>query len=201
MSRFNATIHAERGVTDTQIEAASLGVRGTLNQTGLDYGIRTIREPGLFPSLPSGQASDAVIAGKPLWDGGGLNVWLTARDLNHYTGRTNFIYGVAGTDGHIALSSHRLDNDNKDTPVQLLTTAAHESGHALGLVGDHEQRHSTKYGFSGHCMNSCTMEASNGLADTQRCTERLLNNIGTAGFCVECLGDLLKFGHALRTRF
>lgn len=194
MVAFNATIRAERGVTPKQIEAASLGLKATLLQTGLQHNIQAVHETALFPTLPSGQVSSEVVAGHPIWQDGGLNLWLTARDLNHYTGSTNFIYGISGSDGHLAVSTHRLDTHDRDNPYNLLTTVAHESGHALGLVDEQAIRHSTKYGFSGHCMNDCTMEASNGMTDTERATQRLLANLGTAGFCVECLGDLRRFG-------
>jgi hypothetical protein len=197
--KLNATIHVEAGVSEAAIEATELGLVATFNQTGLRLGVQAVRlaVSDSFPTLPNGQVSDAVIAGHPLWDGGGPNVWLTSRDLTHYDGSTNFIYGVASKDGHMAISTHRLDVGAKDNPVQLFTTVTHETGHALGLVDKNKPRHDTKYGFSGHCTSDCTMQANNGPSDMKKATERLVQRIATAGFCTDCLHDLRGFGDLL----
>lgn len=200
--KLTATIHAEHGVSDRSIQAVETGLRLTFRQTGLELGMRAAKlsRHELFPTMPNGQVSDAVIAGHPVWDGGGPNVWLTARDLTHYDGSTNFIYGAAGHEGHMAISSYRLDRSDADNPLQLMTVTAHEAGHMVGLVNPSEGRHDKRYGFSDHCANDCTMAASNGMADTERAVLRMVNNTSTAGFCVECLRDLRQFGRRLRER-
>jgi hypothetical protein len=197
--KLNGTIHAEAEVSEAAIEATELGLLAALNQTGLRLGVQAVRlsVEDSFPTLANGQVSDAVIAGHPVWDGGGPNVWLTNRDLTHYDGSTKFIYGVAGSDGHMAISTHRLDLGDKDNPMQLFTTVTHETGHVLGLVDKSQARHDTKYGFSGHCYNDCTVQANNGPSDMKKATERLAQRIATAGFCVDCLQDLHHFGDSL----
>lgn len=199
LMKLTATIHAEHGVSDRSIQAVETGLRLTFRQTGLELGMRATKlsDRELFPTLPSGQVSSLVIAGHPVWDGGGPNVWLTARDLNHHKGTTNFVYGIAGQDGHMAISSHRLDRDDANNPLQLMTVTAHEAGHMTGLVDSSDERHDNRYGFSGHCSNDCTMAASNGMSDTERAVLRMVNNTSTAGFCAECLRDLRQFGRGV----
>jgi len=68
----------------------------------------------------------------------------------------------------------------------------------LGLVDESASRYSTKYGFAGHCINQCTMEASNNRSDIIKAKDRLVRNLATSGFCSECLDDLSKLGTQLR---
>lgn len=198
--RLNATIHAEFGVSERSIEAVEVGLLATFSKTGLRLGVDAVRlsQNDMFPALANGQVSDAVVAGHPLWEGGGPNVWLTARDLTHYDQSTSFIYGVASKkDGHMAVSSARLDISNKDEPIQLMTVVAHEAGHMAGLVDETSDRHDARYGFAGHCRNDCTMQSSNGIDDIERAVERLMSSPSTAAFCLDCLGDLSKFGRSM----
>ncbi len=200
--RLNATIHAEFGVSERSIEATEIGLLATFSKTELHLGVEAVRHSRgeLFPTLPNGQVSDAVVAGHPLWEGGGPNVWLTARDLTHYDQSKNFIYGVASKDGHMAVSSARLDLTNNDEPLQLMTVVAHEAGHMTGLVDETSDRHDTRYGFAGHCSNDCSMQSSNGIDDIERSVERFISSPSTAAFCLDCLSGLRTFGRTISDR-
>ena len=62
---------------------------------GLKAVINTVEYPyGSFPEYrDSGQVSSAILAGQQPWQGGGLNVWVTGRDLTSYDGSVNYASG------------------------------------------------------------------------------------------------------------
>ncbi len=196
-----ATIHVEKHtLTPQHIEFAEIGINNVYHRMGLQAVVNTIEYP--YRSYPeyrnSGQVSTAILAGHECWQGGGLNVWATGRDLTSYDGSVNYAFGVAGHDGHVVVSSHRLDLEDPHNPTEFLTVVTHESGHAMGLVDPRKPNHDSRYGFGGHCNQSCTMEAANNRNHIIESRNRLLNNIGSAGFCGYCLYDLAKRGHDIR---
>ncbi|MBL8122154.1 hypothetical protein JNM87_05405 [Candidatus Saccharibacteria bacterium] len=198
---LTSRIIVERGVPTRMVKAAELGMIATLRQVHPNPAVRVQDVDGYFPMLQGDQVDARVIEGQLAWAGGGVNVWLTARDLGFVRGdgsRVNFLYGLASDGGHLIVSGYRLDKHSPESRTELLTTVVHETGHVLGLVDETASRHSRKYGFSGHCINPCTMEASNGIDDTRRTRDKLLGEIATAGFCNECLQDLAKLGEKLR---
>lgn len=199
--RLNCSIIAENGVGEQAIVAAEVGLRLTLQQLGAQIGVRALRDVGLFPTLPTGQVDARIIGGQPAWDGGGVNVWLTERDLSTVAhGRTmNFIYGLSSNPegGHVIVSGNRLDVGSKDNPLELMATVAHETGHVVGLVDPSARRYSRRFGFEGHCKNDCTMKASNNIRYVRRGVDRIMRNFETAGFCADCLADLSRSGRTL----
>lgn len=203
--KLQCRIVAETGTPERQVEAAEVGITAAVLKLGIPFGITALRDAGVFPTLTTGQVDARILERNKPWAENAMNVWLTSRDLSIVRSNgqpMNFIYGLSAgiQGGHMIASGFRLDQEQPDNPLELATVVLHETGHTLGLVEQAAQRHSTAYGFEGHCSNDCTMEASNNRGDITRATDRLVRNLATSGFCGECLNDLRVTGAQLVRR-
>ncbi len=133
------------------------------------------------------QTDSAVIESVTPWNNRSFDVYLTSRDLGASDARIAYCYGrsrFAG--GALIMSAARLDS------VDLFGLTLHESGHAVGLVGEDKPQYDATSRFEGHCSNACVMEAVNNPDDMRRVTTTVLAKTTTVGFCDDCADHLHK---------
>lgn len=179
---MNTFVQYETGTPSAYIEAAQLSyvMLAAVTNDVSRFNARPLEIN--IPMLASGQYDSAWIERVKTEDDTNFLV-ITARDLGA-TG-LNFCFGRSGFNQRTAIASSR-----RVEPSTFVGLVLHESGHSVGLVEPHSDRHDNLTSFIGHCANDCAMQPVNNIDEMNSVIQKVLARPVHSGFCTDCTEQL-----------
>ncbi|QQS20027.1 hypothetical protein IPL85_01020 [Candidatus Saccharibacteria bacterium] len=179
------TLYYDRYITTADYDAIYWGIEAVGRLLTRLGGLAFSRErlEGDLSTLPSGQVdAPGILDALPAWNGMGLTVVATGRDLGHPG--MNYLFGQSSfARGKAIFSTCRL----ADNPAAISGLVTHELGHSFGLVRRDANNYARLSSFAGHCANPCIMRPANNKQEMLAGIAMMLLKPETSGFCGDCV--------------